>query len=836
MKLARAASLLLSGLSLTAHAQVNEPCYPWRTTVSALPFDTPPIQGNSPEEVCRALVARSSPYFFNGGGVRVDLVYTGIDDRSGGQGTGYWCNYDRVAINVADGSPSPGESGPWGRDGVVRQVCEAVTSNACGAGNPTDPALGIKTETHTDYAGAGAHPIDFVRTYRSQGMTPSSADSTRRWQHTYARSLELRMQPYGDVMGLIARRADGTGVLFSQVAPATWRTIGATKDQITELRDASNVLTGFMYKVFDDDSTETYSPAGQLLNVRARNGWVTTLIYSDATTPSTVAPAPGLLIGVRNHFGRELRFTYDTHGRLAELLPPGAIAGSGAGTDASPIRYQYDEPGSLAVGVSPEGQLTSVTWQDGSVRRYHYENATWPQALTGITDEAGVRWATYTYDNQGRVTRSEHVGGTDRVDFSYYSWQEERRTTVTTYGATGPVSSVYDFATDWAKGHRTVKSVSAPCALCGSTAQGTSYSTAGDKTREIAHDGTITFYKYDAKGRDTERATFPASFSTATTRPALANATKVVSTKWHASFNLPTQVAEPNKLTTNTYNAKAMLTGQSWTATTDATGAAKFNALKSGSTYATGWGYNANSLATSIVTRETAAGATTAVETGRRTFTYDVGGNVTKSTDITLGSSVSVSAINPSGRPTAGTSAGSSFGLKYGSTGKPTAFTLAAQSPTQFSYAQNGALASIRGADGSILYLDPPAGAAQVAPQSQATTASTTAASAASTVPGQVSGSASACLAVGAAPFAGRSCCKDTPCQVVCTGVPGYAPVFCNRVEYATGSGWRTTNFGLYSWLDRPFNFIGRFSCLEFDTLLGESRCSNGQCLTSTSR
>jgi YD repeat-containing protein len=350
------------------------------------------------------------------------------------------------------------------------------------------------------------------------------------------------------------------------------------------------------------------------------------------------------------------------------------------------------------------------------------------------------------------------------------------------------------------------------------------------------HDGTVTFFAYDAKGRETERATFPSSYATATTRPALSNASKVTSTRWHTSFNLPTTVAEPNKHTTRSYNAKGMLTGESWTATTDATGAAKFNAVKTGSTYATGWGYNANSLATSIVTRETAAGATVAVETGRRTFTYDLGGNVTKSTDVTLASSVSVTAINPSGRPTAGTSAGSSFGVEYGSTGKPTSFTLPPQSPTQFSYAQNGLLASIRSADGSVLYLEPPAGATQLVLQNQAVAASAFAAASASTAPGQVSGSASACLAVGAAPFAGKTCCKDTPCQVVCTGVPGYALVFCNRVEYATGSGWRTTNFGLYSWLDRPFNFIGRLSCSEFDTLLGESRCSNGQCLASTSR
>jgi hypothetical protein len=155
-----------------------------------------------------------------------------------------------------------------------------------------------------------------------------------------------------------------------------------------------------------------------------------------------------------------------------------------------------------------------------------------------------------------------------------------------------------------------------------------------------AHDGTVTFTAYDAKGRETERATFPSSYATATTRPALANASKVTSTKWHASFNLPTQVAEPNKITTRTYNAKGMLTAESWTATTDATGAANFNAVKTGSTYATGWGYNANSLATSIVTRETAAGATVAVETQRYTLAYATNGNLTSITDVTAGNRI----------------------------------------------------------------------------------------------------------------------------------------------------------------------------------------------------
>jgi hypothetical protein len=194
--------------------------------------------------------------------------------------------------------------------------------------------------------------------------------------------------------------------------------------------------------------------------------------------------------------------------------------------------------------------------------------------------------------------------------------------------------------------------------------------------RRTQYKRTVTFTAYDNKGRETERATFPASFSTATTRPALANASKVVSTKWHATFNLPTQVAEPNKLTTNTYNAKGMPTGQSWTATTDATGAAKFNALKTGSTYATGWGYNANSLATSIVTRETAAGATVAVETGRWTLAYAGNGDVTRVTYVTDNNIVGrATQYDVHGRLLTGTTPSGSVSMAFDLRGRLTSYT-----------------------------------------------------------------------------------------------------------------------------------------------------------------
>jgi hypothetical protein len=47
--------------------------------------------------------------------------------------------------------------------------------------------------------------------------------------------------------------------------------------------------------------------------------------------------------------------------------------------------------------------------------------------------------------------------------------------------------------------------------------------------------GSVTFLAYDARGRETERAVFPASYNNAATRRALANATRVVYNRQYAA-------------------------------------------------------------------------------------------------------------------------------------------------------------------------------------------------------------------------------------------------------------------------------------------------------------
>jgi YD repeat-containing protein len=133
-----------------------------------------------------------------------------------------------------------------------------------------------------------------------------------------------------------------------------------------------------------------------------------------------------------------------------------------------------------------------------------------------------------------------------------------------------------------------------------------------------------------------------------------------------------------------------MLTGQGWTATTDASGASKFSGIKTGSTYATGWSYNANSLNTSVV--ETVDG----VETQRWTLAYQADGDLRSITDVTAGNAVATIVNDAHGRPIRGTTdQGVAIAVTYNARGAITKMSRGGQAST-FTYNPAGSLVQVR--------------------------------------------------------------------------------------------------------------------------------------------
>jgi YD repeat-containing protein len=529
---------------------------------------------------------------------------------------------------------------------VGNQCLPVVADATCPASHPVYPGLGIKTLSHDDYVGAGAHPLSWTRSYKSAYPIQPKPSFASGWVHNYQRQLDLAFVeiPNGTVS---AFRSDGTW--FRLVGSnGTWQSKGPDRAVLTGTKDASDNYISFSLQLASDDSIETYDGFGKLLSIKARNGWLTSLTYSDTSTPAAIAPKSGLLIAIKNHFGRELKLAYDTQGRIVTLTTPGSAI----------TQYGYDA----------QGRLSTVTWPDNAVRRYVYEDARLPAALTGVVDEAGVRAATYSYDQSGRAISSELAGGTDRYTFQYLN---DSQTTIT---APDGSNRTYSFQRKGAVVRPTA--VTAPCPLCGSTAASTTYDADNNKTKEVAHDGTVAFYAYDAKGRETQKALFAASYASSSTRPALNLATSVTSTQWHATWNLPVKIAEPRKITAFTYDAKGNLTGRSETITTDATGALAFTAARDMSQpiNATGYSYNATTqLLATVVEKETLPNSTTAAQTGKWNYVYDALGNVTSIKDVQAAPNVAATftSYDAGGMPLTGKAKdGRIFSMSYGADSK----------------------------------------------------------------------------------------------------------------------------------------------------------------------
>jgi len=222
---------------------------------------------------------------------------------------------------------------------------------------------------------------------------------------------------------------------------------------------------------------------------------------------------------VTGHFGYALTFVYDAGNRLSSISLP----------DSSAYQYSYDA----------NNNLVSVTHPDKTVRRYLYENTTFIHALTGITDENSKRFATWTYDASGRATSSQHAGGAELTKVAY---NPDGTATVT--DALGNQHG-YNFTTQFG----VVKPADVSGAAIKSLgAKSFTYDANGFVASQTDFNGIVTTFVRDDRGLETSR--------TEAAGTALA---RTITTTWHSSFRLPTQMTEPNRVTTLDYDSRGNL-------------------------------------------------------------------------------------------------------------------------------------------------------------------------------------------------------------------------------------------------------------------------------------
>jgi len=483
---------------------------------------------------------------------------------------------------------------PWSFNTTTQYFPPKNNGGSCPkCGNPINPGAGNKYQIESDYSPPGVFAPRWGRTYnnwytyhRTQiGVYgPLAMDAGTNWQFTYGQGRTVVGTDDGALVtvGL----ADGRFFYFEWNGSA-YVSDADISHRLQRLTDAGGLTTGWKLTTPDVEDVETYDANGRLLSIQNRAGMTQTLTYSDASTPVAIAPAPGLVIGVTDHFGRQLQLRYDANRRIVKMID---FAGG-------EYVYTYDTSNGLSLVY-----LASVTFPDGKVRTYLYNEPAYTNnfnllgTLTGLVDENGSRFASWTYDIQYRATSSERAGGVERVTINYGG-----TTTVTDALNTG---RTFGYSVSHAVARST--GVSGPDGpVDGPAVQ--SHDSNGNAASRTDWNGNRTDYTYDpTRNLETQRVEGLTAAGAPTAQ------TRTINTQWHATLRLPTAMAEPLRRTTYVYNGDAgancgtkldgvtlvpgVLCSKTVQATADANGSQGFSATPVGTARTWIYTYNHNGL------------------------------------------------------------------------------------------------------------------------------------------------------------------------------------------------------------------------------------------------
>ncbi len=507
-------------------------------------------------------------------------------------------------------------------------------SGQCQVGNPCDPATGNKLLVEADYVGAGRFPLQFVRYYNSTRLTGTGHPV---WGHGL--DARIRAAP-GDPGSFVDAVRPGGSVLSFRSSGTAREPDGDIQDRLERLTDGSGATTGWVMTTADGDVVERYDAAGKLATLTDRAGLTQTLSYSDGTANppngqtfegSGFPAQAGFLIRVVDQFGRTLKLGYDTGRRIARVTVP----------DGKNILFAYGR----------FDNVTSVTYPDNAVRLYHYNEpehtggANLDFALTGITDENNVRYATYKYNSTGRAISTEHAGPVQTYSFTYNA----DGTTV----VTDPLVSARTYSFEALQGLKRLRMISGPVGPQYGPASQT-YDANANVASRTDWNGNRTCFNYDtARNLETIRAeglssACPGDLSGWT--PAAGTVERKITTEWHSTWRLLTKTCEPKRITTLAYDTKGNITSRSIEATNDASGAQGCSAAPVGTARTWTYTYAYGTTNPGVPTQIVMDGPRTDV-TDATTYAYDeTTGNLLSITNA-LGQVTQITAYNAHGQP-----------------------------------------------------------------------------------------------------------------------------------------------------------------------------------------
>ncbi len=394
------------------------------------------------------------------------------------------------------------------------------------AGNPINTLRGYKFQTERDYDG-GNNGLAITRFYHWDGGQGV-------WRFNAQPFLQLNPLVANGALAntvVLANRTDMSVISFDGDVSQGWSADSDIEEQLSALTDSNDEIIGWRLTL-TDDSIEEYDADGRLTSLTRRNGQELTFIYD----------LDGNLDQVINQYNQTLSYDFDLEGRVSSVTDP----------DGQVYIYSYDVIGNLSSVTFPDS--TENDSSDNPTKSYHYENAGFPQALTGITDETGERFATWTYDTQGRAISSEHAGGVEKftVDYTYLDDATDPRVTVT-----NPLNKQTTYHFETINGRRLTTLIEGHASLnCPDTDRSNTYDANGFRDLAVDWNGVLTDFDHDERGLEVQRIEAVGT-----------SEQRTISTTWHPDFRLPTEIIEPNKTTTFTYDTNSNLLSRTETNT-----------------------------------------------------------------------------------------------------------------------------------------------------------------------------------------------------------------------------------------------------------------------------
>jgi RHS repeat-associated protein len=352
---------------------------------------------------------------------------------------------------VAPSPPLPGGPSPnsWGLGQKRFYFCSTGgTSNpsngtltACGYGpfkkgiNPflfkQDPTAGCPKEGNPCGVGNGNKSVEefdfstgniaFHRTYNSLRELKPYSFIDKNWAATFSQRIQTSANTGGHANSdkwIAVQNESGLADVFYSDEGINW-----THRSLTQRDAVLYYLNGDplpWVEVFPDGHTNVFDDFGRLRRIDYPDDERRSLSFTyliDGTSSPLNYRSYAIDI-VTDAMGRGIQFEY------AESHDPPVVTDFQVrvvGIKAYPsgdslVAYDYDDASRLAA-------VTMGT----ATRTYNYAEAGYVTAanqiydLTSIIDENGAAYASYWYDDYGRVTRSEHAGGAGEVDLNYIS-------------------------------------------------------------------------------------------------------------------------------------------------------------------------------------------------------------------------------------------------------------------------------------------------------------------------------------------------------------------------------------------------------------------------------